>query len=147
LVHTTIAAICTGDRATIESVLPYSSDPNHFDAAIATLAAFGADAVPELLQLYHRGERGSRLQLIEYLSEIEPPRADFVSLFTEALTDSDEDIVRHAARGLGDIGPGAESAVPVLIQQYRANRQRAGLNCALAGIGPAALLPGTGRFR
>lgn len=133
-----IPEICTGDRATIDSLLPLAANPAYGKDAVVALSALGIPAIPDLIGLYRRSETEVRSQVVASISRIDPPTPAIISLLADALADSDAGIAHYGANALAAIGPRARSAVPELIREYRANRNRSALDCALGGIGPAA---------
>jgi len=83
-----------------------------------TLAEGKAEAVPVLVELLRRDQRGNSAEVrwtaADILGQIGPDAADATPALGQALADDDPLVRRVAAESLGKIGPPASAAVPAL---------------------------------
>lgn len=100
------------------------------ELAMQTLGGIGKPAsasLPELKQAARQEEQpGLRIAALEAYIKIAANKRDTVALLTRALLDASPDVRGLAARELGELGPAASPAVPLLVrrlidQEYRAH--------------------------
>ena len=138
IVFSAISSVCPTDEETINVLLPLATSNDSGDKAIASLVRLGPAALSSVVDLYHRGNSQVRLNVIEALDDDGAPAPVSVSLFSEAISDSDAAVQMSALRALSRIGTGATSALPALLREYHARRNMYSIQCALKALGPAA---------
>jgi HEAT repeat protein len=117
-----VLASCGDKRAERQKVLAdltaalRDSDTSVQAQALIDISAVGRDAqsaAPILLDLLKAKDRTVRKYAALAVGRCVKPE-EAVPALTAALTDSDVDVRRQAAMGLGEIGPAAQSALPAL---------------------------------
>ena len=114
------------------------ADPTTVHHALDTLAAFGAQAVPRLIEaLKHESLRA---QVASVLGQIGPPAAPATAALANLLGDKHPHVATEAAMALAKIGPGASAAVPALVKAIEQPESEVAHACAFAlgKIGPGA---------
>src|SRR5262249_12419211 len=144
------AAVIAGDMAQHETVRLLAEslgdpDPEIRELAAAALAEFGADAqiaLPEVVQAVGGESVTGRRRGIRAIASLGATAADdALPALIAATEDADESVALQAVATIGEFGPLAVTAVPVILALIWTgnSRQRAVAGAVLERVGEAAI--------
>ncbi|MEW4488881.1 HEAT repeat domain-containing protein [Thalassoglobus sp. JC818] len=116
-----IEAIAVADNETVQQLsllLEKEGDDVELLAkvldALSTMKTLAAESSPSVFRLLDRNNEDLRASAVRCLASIEPDRSRTIPVFIEALRDESWLVRRDSSEALGEMGPDAKAAVPVL---------------------------------